>query len=196
MASITSETALILIDFINEIVDPKGKLAGKGYAAFDDKHGSLSAATAMLARARSKGAAVIHVAVGFSADYKEQPEHSPLFGAAKKFKALQIGEWGTQFHAKVAPAPGEATLVKHRVSAFLGTALETLLRTYGVRTVVIAGCATDVAVQATARDAHDRDFVCVIAGDSCIAANDDDHDQTLRMLAKVASIRASAELFV
>ena len=31
---IIMKSALIVIDFINEIVDPKGKLAGKGYAAF------------------------------------------------------------------------------------------------------------------------------------------------------------------
>lgn len=196
MSENTSSIALILIDFINEIVDPKGKLAGKGYSVFDEKYGSLTAVSGLLARARAKNAAIFHVRVGFSADYKEQPEASPLFGAAKKFNALRLGEWGTEFHAKASPNPNEAILVKHRVSAFYGTPLEAILRTCGVRTVVIAGCATDVAVQAAVRDAHDRDFECIVAADSCIAASDDDHTQALRMLAKVASIQQSEELFM
>lgn len=195
MAAILSDTALVLIDFVNEIVDKSGKLAGKGYTNFDEKHGSLTVASALLARARAENVAIVHVRVGFSPDYKEQPEASPLFGGAKKFGALRLGDWGTEFHAKVAPSSDEAVLVKHRVSAFYGTALEAILRTYGVRTIVFAGCATDVAVQAAVRDAHDRDFNCVVAADSCIAATDDDHEQTLRMLGKVASVQQSENLF-
>lgn len=195
MAAFSSDTALVLIDFINDIVDPKGKLAGKGYTQFDEKHGGLTVASDLLARARASKSAVIHVRVGFSPDYKEQPEGSPLFGGAKKFNALRLGDWGTEFHPKVSPVADEAVLVKHRVSAFYCTSLEMVLRTYGVRTIVIAGCATDMAVQAAARDAHDRDFACVIASDGCIAANDDDHEQTLRMITKIATVRKSEELF-
>ena len=36
-----NKSALILIDFINEIVDEKGKFAGKGYPAFVKAHGVL-----------------------------------------------------------------------------------------------------------------------------------------------------------
>ena len=188
MASFASENGLLLIDFINEIVHPEGKISGKGYADFDARHGSLDRVSTLLRQVRSRGFAVIHVRIGFSADYKEQPEGSPLFGAAKKFGALQLGTWGNEFHAKAAPAGNEATLTKYRVSAFFGTPLELLLRTHRVKHLFVAGCATDMAVQTAVRDAHDRDFACTVIGDCCMAANDDDHEQTLRMLAKVASI--------
>ncbi len=194
MASSTSENALILLDFINEIVDPQGKLSGKGYADFDARHGSLDRVAELLRHARTRGFAVIHVGLGFSADYKEQPETSPVFGGAKKFHAVQLKTWGTEFHAKTAPLAGEAMLTKHRVSAFYGTPLELILRTYGVRNLYVAGCATDMAVQTTVREAHDRDFVCTVVSDCCIAANDEDHEQTLRLLAKVASINTLEQL--
>lgn len=188
MASFVSENALLLIDFINEIVHTNGKISGKGYADFDTRHGTLNRVGELLTHARSKGVAVIHVGVGFSPDYREQPETSPVFGGAKKFGVLQLSSWGTEFHAKAAPLASEATLTKHRVSAFFGTPLELLLRTYGVRNLFVAGCATDMAVQAAVRDAHDRDFACAVIGDCCIAANDEDHQQTLRLLSKVATI--------
>lgn len=188
MTSFTTDTALVLVDLINEFVDPRGKLAGKGYADFDWRHGSLNRVSQLLVLARSRGFAVCHVGLKFSKDYKEQPETSPLFGGAKKFGALVDGEWGTEFHAKAAPIPGEACLSKHRVSSFYGTPLELLLRSYGVRRVLVAGCATDMAVQSAIRDTHDRDFSAVVVSDCCIAASDDDHNQTLRMLGKMAAV--------
>src|SRR5690349_17995113 len=127
----TPSQALVIIDYINEIIDPKGKLAGKGYSAFADKHSTLDKAQALLQAFRTKQIPVFYVRVGFSPDYKEQPENSPLFGAAKKFGALQLGTWATEFHPKVAPLTAEAVITKHRVSAFYGTPLDLLLRMRG-----------------------------------------------------------------
>lgn len=189
MSAFTAETAFVFIDFINEIVDSKGKLAGKGYAKFAEANNSLQNTATLLNNARASGSAIIHVRIGFSPDYKEQPENSPLFGAAKKFGALKLGDWGTEFHPLVSPVLDEVVIVKHRVSPFYGTPLNLILKTYGVKKLVLSGCATDVAVQSAARDAHDRDYACIVAADCCIAASEDDHHQALRMLAKVASIQ-------
>ena len=90
MAAFATEKALLLIDFINEIVDLKGKSAGKGYTDFDARHGSLDRVSSLLNHARNNGFAVIHVGVGFSPDYKEQPEASPLFGGAKKLALSEL----------------------------------------------------------------------------------------------------------
>ena len=188
MAAFSAKNALILIDFINEIVDPKGKFAGKGYADFDTRHATLDRVRSLLQYVRGKGHAVIHVRLGFSSDYKEQPEGSLLFGGAKKAGAVKVGEWSTEFHPKAAPLANEATLTKHRVNAFFGTPLDTILRTYGVKNLVVVGCATDMAVQTAVRDAHDRDYACTVLSDCCVAASDEDHEQTLRLLAKVATI--------
>ncbi len=194
MASFNTQNALILIDLINETVHPKGKLAGKGYADFASRHGTLDRIPKLLEYARSQQYAVIHVGIGFSPDYKEQPKSSPLFGSTKKFEAFKLGDWGTEFHPKAAPAEGEARLTKHRVSAFFGTALDIILRTYGVKSVVIVGCATDLAVQSAIRDAHDRDYLCTVVRDCCIAANDEDHEHSLRLLSKASKVVTLEEL--
>lgn len=194
MSSFTSKNALVLIDFINEIVDEKGKLAGKGYFKFNEQHNSLNVASQLLDYARKNNFAIIHVGLGFSTDYKEQPENSPLFGGAKKFNALQIGTWGTRFHEKVSPIENEMQITKHRVSAFFGTPLDIVLKCFGVENLYIAGCATDMAVQSTIRDAHDRDFNCHIVSDACIAASDEDHNQTIKLLSKVSKIISFTDL--
>lgn len=193
MAIAPTSRALVLIDFINEIVHPDGKLAAKGYSDFLARHGTLDRVATLLDHARSTGILPIHVRIGFSPDYKEQPTGSPLFGHAAKLGALQLGTWATEFHAQAAPLPGEAVLVKHRVNAFVGTPLDVLLRTRGITEVAIAGCSTDVGVQTTARMAHDLDYACTVIGDCCAAPKDEDHEPTLRMLAKVAQVYTLAD---
>lgn len=84
-------------------------------------------------------------------------------------------------------------MAKHRVNAFVGTPLDVILRTRGVTDLVVAGCSTDVGVQTTARMAHDLDYACTVIGDCCAAPKDEDHEQTLRMLAKVARVTTLAE---
>lgn len=185
--------AIILIDFINDIVHPDGKLAAKGYADFVARHATLDRVATLLAHARAADIDTIHVRVGFSPDYKEQPKGSPLFGHADKLGALRLGAWGTEFHALATPLPGEAVVTKHRVNAFVGTPLDLLLRARGVKAVALAGCSTDVGVQTTARMAHDLDYACTVIGDCCAAPQDEDHAPTLRMLAKVARVATLAE---
>jgi nicotinamidase-related amidase len=126
--------------------------------------------------------------VGFSADYREQPEQSPLFGPARKNGVFTLGTWATAFHPKAAPLADETVLLKHRVSAFYGTPLDLVLRNTGVRRLLIAGVATDLAVQSAARDAHDRDYVVTVVSDCCASATDRDHEDALRLLSKVAGV--------
>ncbi len=189
-----ANAALILIDFINEIVDEKGKFAGKGYPAFVQAHDVIGNVNSAIAKARAKGIPVIFVRIGFSSDYREWPEGSPLFGAAKKFGALQNGSWATEIHPSIQKTEADYLLGKHRVSAFYATALEAVLRTLKTDTLLIGGVATDLAVQSAAREAHDRDYQVVVLEDLCAAGTEEDHAQALRGLAKVARVAKSADV--
>ena len=193
MKTNASHRGIVCIDFINEIVDPKGKLARKGYALFDEHHGTLDTVQNFLQSARKKQLPVFHVRIGFSPDYMEHPKNSPLFGAAKTAGALQIGSWGTEFHPKVRPIEAEAVVTKHRVSAFFATSLDLLLKTYGVNELLVCGVATDLAVEAAVRDAHDRDYTVTVVADCCVAATDADHEQGLKTLTKLAKVLSSRE---
>jgi nicotinamidase-related amidase len=184
----TNATALVLVDFINEIVDPTGRLAGRGYAVFVDRHATLDNVRRLLGLARDSGFLIVHVRVGFSASYAEHSDTSPLLVAAKKFGALQLGTWATEFHPKAAPLSNEPILTKHRISAFYGTSLDLTLRANRIHELLICGVSTDLAVQSAARDAHDRDYVVTVVSDCCAAANDEDHEHSLRTLAKIAAV--------
>jgi ureidoacrylate peracid hydrolase len=189
----STRKALVCIDFINDIVHPEGKLAKKGYADFVDRRSTLKNVSEAQGRFRSEGSLVISVRVGFASSYLDLPTQSPLFGKAGQFRALELGTWGTAFADQVAPADGDFIINKPRVSAFYGTSLEALLRNQAINDVFLAGVATDLAVQSAARDAHDRDFIVMVLADCCAAANDSDHQNSLAVLSKIATVKTVEE---
>jgi nicotinamidase-related amidase len=186
--------ALLCLDFENDIVHPEGKVSGKGYAAYNEEHETLAALRKVQDQFRDAELPVIHVRVGFSPSYAQQPKSSPLMGKAHEFGAFDLSGWGTEFIEEVAPQGDELVITKHRVGSFHGTPLELTLKTMGVDEVFLAGVATDMVVETTAREAHDRDFIVNVIADCCIAANDEDQERSLANMKKLASIIFSKQL--
>jgi ureidoacrylate peracid hydrolase len=85
------------------------------------------------------------------------------------------GSWGAEFY-RVAPAPDECVVVKHRYSAFVGSRLPVVLEALGRPTVVVAGVTTNVCVESTARDAFMHDHEVVLVEDCAAALTKAEHD--------------------
>ena len=152
------------------------------------KYGVQRAVNRLLAQARSNGDLVIHVRAGFSDNYVECPEDSPLFAGAKRYGALNLGSWGCEFVDFAAPASGEVIVTKNRVSPFYETNLDLIMRATKVRSVLLSGCSTDLAVEAAARDAHDRDYLVSVVAEACVANSKDEHERSLATIGKIARI--------
>lgn len=187
-------TALVLIDFINEIVHENGKLASKGYSDFIKSNNVFQNLSRAVKKARDNNILIVHVRVGFSENYIEQPIASPLFGKAKEFQVLKLNSWATEFHEEIDVKENDVIVTKYRVNAFFGTSLDTILKNNKVDSILVAGVATGLAVSNTVRDAHDRDYNVTILEDCCAAANMDDHKAALLSLKKVAAVKNSNEL--
>jgi isochorismate hydrolase len=70
-------------------------------------------------------------------------------------------------------------VVKHRVSPFVGTDLETLLRANGIDTLVLAGVHTSGVVLSTVCHAVDLNYRLVVVRDCCA---DPDAEERLRQI--------------
>ncbi|MEP9351477.1 isochorismatase family cysteine hydrolase [Xanthobacter sp. KR7-225] len=179
-------TALIALDFINDIVDPAGKIAGS--AAQVAARGTIAKARAALAFARAAGWLPVLVKVGFAPGYATLPKASPLFGKAGEIGALALDGWGTQFHPGLGAEAADTVVVKPRVSGFYGTALEPALRANGIDRLVVCGVSTAWAVQSTVREGHDRDYRMVVVEDACAAATAEEHAASIALLRRIAGV--------
>ena len=71
-------TALLAMDFENDIVHPEGAFKDFGFAQMVSETGVLDKTSQLLATARSAGVSVIYVSVKFRAGYPERPANSCL----------------------------------------------------------------------------------------------------------------------
>ena len=178
--------ALLVIDFINDLAHPDGRIAAS--AAHVLEQDAINHANQALAHARAQGWLVILMKVGFDGGYRLQPKGSPMFGRAHQFGALSLADSGTDFHPELDVQPGDLVLTKPRVSPFYGTALEPALRANRIDHLYLCGVSTSWAIQAAARDGHDRDYTISILEDACAAADAIEHHGSLRMLGRIAEI--------
>jgi biuret amidohydrolase len=95
------------------------------------------------------------------------------------------GTFEHELIASLAPAAGELVIDKNTSSAFNSTGIEWLLRNLEVETLVVAGMATDMCVETTARDAADRGFNVIVAEDATATFFDHHHRAALSGFARV-----------
>ncbi len=132
--------------------------------------------------ARSAGALIVRIEnvipdAMFSAVWQRQHGTPTTF--------LPPGSEAAAFAPGFEPEPGDVVITKPRYSAFVGTPLETLLRSRGIQTVIVGGLTTDVCVSSTARDAFQRDFNTITLADCVAEQTLARHESGLATLASV-----------
>ena len=99
-------------------------------------------------------------------------------GAYVQYPVCEPNAWNGEFYS-IRPLPEEPVVVKHRYGAFEGTDLDLVLRSQGVRTVIMTGVATNVCVETTARQAFLRDYYVVFTRDGTATFTRAEHEAAL-----------------
>ncbi|MFK3668011.1 cysteine hydrolase family protein [Ochrobactrum teleogrylli] len=188
----TLKSMLLVMDMMNDLVHPDGAGA-KTYVPLMRERDVYGATKRAIARARAANMPVGYVRVGFSPDYREVSERSPVFTGARKAGIFKLGSWGTEVYADFAPEAGDADIIKHRVSPFYGTALCPLLSAREIGRLVLAGVSTNGVVSAAVREGHDRDYECVVLEDCCAGSTSEEHEFALAGLRRFSKIMTSTD---
>lgn len=179
-------SALIIIDLIEEIVGEFGK-SNASYQQVKERK-IISRTNQTVAYARSKHIPVVWVKVGFADDYSDIPPHSPMFNTAKQNGAFRLSEFGCHWVEGLDVQPEDEVMIKKAVSAFAGNDLYGWLTGRGYNHLILAGVSSVMAIQSTARQAHDAGFRVSILENLCAAPTLELHQQSMNMLTSLAEI--------
>ncbi len=166
-----ADSTLIMIDCQNTYV--------RGVMALDGVDAALDQASELLERARSAGIPIIH----FQHDAGEGSPYdlSDDIGAIVE---------------RVAPRPGEATMVKKFPNSFVGTDLDERLKAGSAHNLVLAGFMTHMCVNSTARGAFNLGYApTVVASATATRALPVTGDTVPSGELQTASLAAIADLF-
>lgn len=115
-------------------------------------------------------------------------------GAYLTIPVCEPNAWNGDFY-EVRPEPDEVIVTKHRYGAFESTDLDLVLRSKGIRTVIMTGVATNVCVETTARQAFLRDYYVVFSNDCTATYSQAAHDMTLENIdAFFGQVASAAEI--
>lgn len=134
-----ADTALILVDVINDFFDPRGSNYHPSYDAV------LEAIQRLVAAARRGDVLVVHA--------REAHRPGPDFEYRKLPNHCIAGSWDAAPPGSLEARRDDVIVHKRRYSAFFATDLDLLLRERGIRRLVVAGVKSHVCVRATVQDA-------------------------------------------
>jgi nicotinamidase-related amidase len=162
----TSRTALIVADVQTGIVRD-----------FPFARPVLPVLTAALPVARAHGVHVVFLRAGLRSNGNDVHPDNTLF--------RQFHSMGTTFHddcddtqpePALRPQPEDSVVLKRRTSGFAHTDLDVVLRSLGIRNLVVTGVATSAVVAATVYAASDLDYSMTVLSDACADADPNLHD--------------------
>ena len=88
-------------------------------------------------------------------------------------RLLIRGERGHDIISELCPLPREPVIDKPGRGAFTHTELEAMLKTKGVRNLVVCGVTADACVSSTVREASDRGFDVLVVEDGVESVSDE-----------------------
>lgn len=184
-------SALLVVDMQNAFGSPGGMLDLAGMD-IEPARDVIAKAQVVCSAARAAGLPVIYLTMGYPADQStaggpDSPnpqkelalclmrERPDLQG-----KVLTIGTWDFQVIDELSPRLTDTVIVKSRYSGFHGTDLDSVLRSRGIRNLLIIGIASNVCVESTIRDAYFLEYWPVMVADATMPAGTAEiHDATL-----------------
>ncbi len=174
-----AKTALLVVDMQNYFVKPGHQSEIPGAREIVPNINRLAA------ELRQAGGHVVWIRNGTTDtreswsnyhDYLQIPERSQ-----RRYQAMEIGADGYEYWHLNDIRPEDAQITKKRYSAFIqgSSPVEQHLRDRGIDTVLIAGTATNVCCESTARDAMMLNFKVVMVADGLATHTDAEHNATL-----------------
>ena len=190
---IARKTALIIQDLQNDVITDGGAFASSGAPAHAKSQNIVQNVSKLAKEMRRAGSIVIHVHYIVEPGAPGLKLNAPLFRNLAEAKAMARGTWGAAPVDGLQPQPGDLVVEKMRMNAFHGTRLDTLLRGYGIDSLVITGAWTNMSIEHTARHGADAGYEIVVATDGTSTINNEWQNAAINFALQNIAERLSCE---
>jgi nicotinamidase-related amidase len=184
-----AKTAVVMIDMQRDFLEPGGfgETLGNDVSLLAK---AVAPARKLFAGARRLKMLIIHTREGHRPDMADAPPAKVERGAPSlrigdpgtMGRILIRGEAGHDIIPELAPEPGEPVVDKPGKGAFYATDLQSILQNRGIENLIVGGVTTEVCVHTTVREANDRGYRCIVAGDCCASYFSEFHEMGLKMI--------------
>ncbi|MCX5588112.1 cysteine hydrolase [Streptomyces erythrochromogenes] len=159
-------TALLTVECQNGVVGEEGALPELAKEARDS--GMLGRVAALVDAARGAGVQVLHAVAERRPDGLGANTNARLFRAAGKLPVRQLtGSRAVEVAAPITVAERDLVVRRlHGLSPMAGTDLDALLRNLGIRTLVVTGVSSNIAIPNTVFDAVNLGYQVVVPADA------------------------------
>ena len=162
-----NKTALLLMGFQNDYFSEDGIL----YGVVDEPEQYprvLDNTITLLKQWIDTPATLIATPVTFTSTYAELPDPVGLLKTIKEKQAFKKGSRGVKMVEDLVPFRNENQVLelegRQSFNAFANTQLDTILQQKNIQSLVLAGAATAICIDSTARAAHERGYeVCILS---------------------------------
>jgi nicotinamidase-related amidase len=172
-----TRTALLIIDMQNDFVGSNAPLRVAGADAI------LLPIRSLLDDFRDKNLPVIHI-LRIHRPGGSDVEHFRR-GIFSETPFAVAGTRGAEAVSSLSPLPGEDIIAKTRMSGFIGTDLDLLLRSRGVERIVVVGIQTPNCIRTTVFDAMAYGYETILVSDATAAATPEIHQANIRDMAAI-----------
>jgi ureidoacrylate peracid hydrolase len=197
MAIDPTTTALVLIEYQNDFTTEGGVLH-PAVGPVMESTGMLANTRTVVQAARAAGVTIMHAPITFAEGYHEISAHP--YGILKGVvdgKAFVKGSWGAAIVDELTPAAGDIVIEgKRGLDTFASTNLDFILRSKGIRTLVLGGFLTNCCVESTMRSGYENGYRVITLTDCVAATSIEEHENALRYDFPMFSVPMSSDHLV
>jgi ureidoacrylate peracid hydrolase len=190
MAMDPNTTALLLIEYQNDFTSEGGALHD-GVKSVMKSTNMLANTMHTVASARAAGVTVMFAPISFAEGYREiTSEPYGILKGVVNANAFVRGTWGAQIVDSLRPTAHDIIIEgKRGLDTFASTNLDFILRSRGIKTLVVAGFLTNCCVESTARTGYEKGFNIVALSDCAATLSEEEQrftfEKNLPMFARI-----------
>lgn len=184
-------SCLLILNLIEDLVSARGR-ANNNWQQVVERQ--LIATTNQVTQyARIRKIPVVWVRIGFDDHYQDIPAYSPILSQLKQIGAFRINQVGCHWAEGLVMSADDQQFIAKGIAAFTGNHLLEFLQQNHRHHLLLGGLSSHMAIESTARIAHDLKFKVTILEDLCAGPTLESHLNSMDNLRAFAEISSTKE---